>query len=272
MRPYHIPLAVRIIILYRLFLLFCVYYGYSFPSTALLSVTHLSRPQLDPYFPPPLHIPLSCPRIFLCLASGASSPCLVLSFLPSPPSLPVFSLPRSVSSASSASLDEAHCTNASLPSSPRFRPSTFHPPPLFYSTSPCLSPTRSWVLLKPGGAPPCHVTNSPIFNSTTSLSTVTTPLEMSTPPPTSSHTTFRTRTPCWHPWLQRQSFYTHRTYWSLTPLVPFSVVSTGCISVAQLSSLTNRVFLTLERPTAPADCVATFDSDGTPGLSGMREK
>jgi hypothetical protein len=63
MRPYHIPLAVRIIISYRLFLLFCVYYGYSFPSTALLSVTHLSRPQLDPYFPP-LHIPLSRVLVF----------------------------------------------------------------------------------------------------------------------------------------------------------------------------------------------------------------
>ena len=64
MRPYHIPLAVRTIISYRLFLLFCVYYGYSFPSTALLSVTHLSRPQLDPYFPPPLHIPLSRVLVF----------------------------------------------------------------------------------------------------------------------------------------------------------------------------------------------------------------
>jgi hypothetical protein len=34
----------------------------------------------------------------------------------------------------------------------------------------------------------------------------------------------------------------------------------------------NHVFLTLERLTAPTDCITTFDSDGILGLSGMREK
>ena len=39
----------------------------------------------------PLHISLSCPRIFSCLADGASSSCLVLSYIFTPPSsLPLF--------------------------------------------------------------------------------------------------------------------------------------------------------------------------------------
>jgi len=80
-----------------------------------ISDISLSSPQFDSYLSTTPSAPLT-PHIFSCLASGASSPCLVLSYLS------LLSLPRSGSFASSAPLDDA-----SFSASHQFHLSAFHP-------------------------------------------------------------------------------------------------------------------------------------------------
>jgi len=82
MRPYHILLAARIIILYQLILLFCVHRGLLFFLVLLFAIsetspTYSTRVVLFTFL---LSTSLVTPY-FSCLAGGASSSGLVLSYI-----------------------------------------------------------------------------------------------------------------------------------------------------------------------------------------------
>ena len=150
------------------------------------------------------------------------------------PSLFVLSL-RFVSRASSASLDDASCTNASSPGSP-ISPIGIPPSPLSIPYR-LLAFPRSGLGFCSRLAVHSLLSLSPLhtlrYSLRTLLSTITTPRNVCLHLPTrriSQYTYIVHR----HLWLQCLSFHTYRIFWSapLLPLVPLFVVSTGCISVA----------------------------------------
>lgn len=114
----------------------------------------------------PLHISLSCPRIFSCLADGASSSCLVLSYIFTPPSsLPLF--PSSHSDLFRLHLPHRWMTH--LVQTPLF------PCLADFAHRDLIPPIRSWVFLKTGcpfsspHPPPSPAAHSPIFASNSCL-------------------------------------------------------------------------------------------------------
>ena len=154
------------------------------------------------------HPSLSCPRILSCLASGASSPCLVLSYIFPPLSPSVFPLFRSVSLASSAFCWMTHIVQILL--FLRYYPSAFHPPPLRLS----------------------HIVSLPSSDRDLGFAQAW----KSPPVPSPLHTFsdlrfgFFSRL-CRHLWLQRRSSHPHSPFLVFGTFLPL-VVSTGCISVA----------------------------------------
>jgi len=164
MRPYHILLAVRIIILSRLFLLFCVYHGYSFPSTAFFAISDAplsSSTRLTNFAPPPLHIPLGRPLSLSCVL--VFSPVLLVVLRVQSMSRAILSLPPLPSLFLFSHLSDlfrlhlphdAFCTNGSFSAASQSHPSAFHLPVVYSISSPCLPPIRPWVSLEHGGAQP----------------------------------------------------------------------------------------------------------------------
>jgi hypothetical protein len=145
MRPYHILLAVRIIILYQLILLFCVHRGLHFFLVLLFAISETSptSPQSDSYLhhPAPLHPSHLTPSPFLVLLAvlRVHISCCPISF--SPFFLSVLSLLRSGLFAPSAPLDDAS-SNASFSASHQFHLLGFRPFSLVYSIlPPYLPPT-----------------------------------------------------------------------------------------------------------------------------------
>ena len=148
MRPFHILLAVRIIILYQLFLLFCVHRGLLFFLVLLFAISE-TPPTRFVLFP---LVPLHISRVlvsFLVLLVVLRVHVSCYSIFPLSVSLSVYSPLRSDPSASSALADGAFGTNSSF----------FSPYPILLAgISPprCLfhSLIRSWVLARTGGAFP----------------------------------------------------------------------------------------------------------------------